>query len=196
MRYPPEHKQQTREKILGAAGRVFKRHGAAAGLGSVMAEAGLTKGAFGGHFSTKDELLADMLRFVLAQSLADELDAEGVPPGEEWLVQFQHRYLSCHHRNDVERGCPLPALISDLGRAAESVRAEFAELYESITARLAAHLPAGDTPENRRLLGSWAAAAIGSLAVARALPEGAATDIMNGTRDLLIEQVRRQFRAA
>ena len=196
VRYPPGHKRATRERILDAAGRVFRREGAAAGLGPVMAEAGLTKGAFGGHFATKDDLLAETLRHALATTLADALDAEGVPPGEAWLVAFQTRYLSPEHRGEVERGCPLPALVSDLGRAGGRVRAEFAALYEGVTARLAAHLPGGDTPTNRTVLGGWAAAAIGALAVARALPEEPAAETLAGARALLIDRVRATFRAA
>ena len=61
MRYSPGHKEQTRAKIVEAAGKVFRRLGYhAAGVDKVMEEAGLTAGGFYSHFASKDALLADV----------------------------------------------------------------------------------------------------------------------------------------
>ena len=60
VRYAPDRKEKTRAKILRAAGRVFRREGYhAAGVDKVMAEAGLTAGAFYAHFESKQALLAE-----------------------------------------------------------------------------------------------------------------------------------------
>src|SRR5213080_1874947 len=67
MRYPKDQKQATRQRILEAAGRRFKRDGIdGAGVAAVMSDAGLTNGAFYGHFSSKEDLVA----IVLADQLA------------------------------------------------------------------------------------------------------------------------------
>ena len=47
VRYGKEHKQATRRRILETAGRRFKRDGIdGSGIATLMADAGLTNGAF------------------------------------------------------------------------------------------------------------------------------------------------------
>ena len=60
VRYAADRKEKTRDRILGAAGRVFRRQGYhASGVDAVMAEAGLTAGGFYAHFDSKQALLAE-----------------------------------------------------------------------------------------------------------------------------------------
>ena len=62
MRYSKDQKQTTRQRILEAAGRRFKQDGIdGAGVASVMSDAGLTNGAFYGHFRSKEDLVANVL---------------------------------------------------------------------------------------------------------------------------------------
>src|SRR3954452_13928961 len=69
MRYPKDQKQATRQRILDAAGRRFKDDGIdGAGVATVMSDAGLTNGAFYGHFKSKEDLVANVL--------ADQLRAQ------------------------------------------------------------------------------------------------------------------------
>ena len=57
MRYPTGYKQQTNERILRAAGRLFRKQGyAATGVDAVMKSADLTAGAFYSHFRSKEDL--------------------------------------------------------------------------------------------------------------------------------------------
>ena len=59
MRYGKEHKQATRQRIIEAAGRRFKRDGIdGSGISTLMTDAGLTNGAFYTHFTSKDDLVA------------------------------------------------------------------------------------------------------------------------------------------
>ena len=79
MRYGKDHKQVTRQRIVEAAGRRFKRDGIdAAGVATVMSDAGLTNGAFYGHFSSKEDLVAHVLAEQL-RTQRESFDAE--PPG-------------------------------------------------------------------------------------------------------------------
>ena len=74
MRYKPEHKLQARAYILNTAGRRLKRDGFdGVGVHGMMEEAGLTTGAFYSHFSSKDELLFEVLRDGLKEVI-DKLD--------------------------------------------------------------------------------------------------------------------------
>jgi AcrR family transcriptional regulator len=60
MPYAPEHKQETRKRIVNSARRLFNRKGfAAVTIDDIMADAGLTRGGFYKHFNTKEELYAD-----------------------------------------------------------------------------------------------------------------------------------------
>ena len=69
MRYSKDQKQATRQRILEAAGRRFKQDGIdGAGVAAVMSDAGLTNGAFYAHFTSKEDLVANVL--------ADQLRAQ------------------------------------------------------------------------------------------------------------------------
>ena len=62
MRYSPEHKEQSREKILEAARQLFRSRGfEGASIDQVMHAAGLTRGAFYAHFTSKDDLVRQVL---------------------------------------------------------------------------------------------------------------------------------------
>src|SRR5215207_6782342 len=62
IRYGTGHKQATRQRIVEAAGRLFKEDGIdGAGVAAVMSDAGLTNGAFYGHFTSKEDLVANVL---------------------------------------------------------------------------------------------------------------------------------------
>ena len=74
-RYRTEHKEATKRRIVEAAGRRFKRDGIdRSGIAALMADAGLTNGAFYAHFASKDDLvataIADQLREQREQLLA------------------------------------------------------------------------------------------------------------------------------
>jgi TetR/AcrR family transcriptional regulator, transcriptional repressor for nem operon len=61
-RYDKEHKQVTRQPILETAARRFKTDGIdGSGVATLMAGAGLTNGAFYAHFTSKDDLVANVV---------------------------------------------------------------------------------------------------------------------------------------
>src|SRR6266542_6950232 len=69
VRYGKDHKQATRRRIIETAGRRFKRDGIdGSGIATLMADAGLTNGAFYGHFESKEDLVAN----VVADQLLDQ----------------------------------------------------------------------------------------------------------------------------
>ena len=57
MRYSAEHKEETRRRILNAAGQLFRQEGyGGSGIDSLTRAAGVTNGAFYGHFASKRDL--------------------------------------------------------------------------------------------------------------------------------------------
>ena len=62
MPYTAEHKQQTRERIVESARRLFNRRGFdEVSIDQIMSQAGLTRGGFYNHFQTKEELYCEAL---------------------------------------------------------------------------------------------------------------------------------------
>jgi TetR/AcrR family transcriptional repressor of nem operon len=118
MRYDNEHKTRTRARILSRAAERFKENGiAATGIAPLMADAGLTNGAFYTHFSSKEDLVGAVV--------ADQMqrEADRFAGGEESDVRAQIRaYLSDGHRDDRAGGCITAALAEDLARTPEGVR--------------------------------------------------------------------------
>lgn len=150
MRYPPEKKEQTRRAILEAATRVFRRLGYhAAGVDAIMAEAGLTAGGFYSHFKNKEALLVAII------DSAPEITAAGIPEsvqalrGSEWILALGEWYLSSENRDNPESCCPVPCLISEIGRQSEETRAAFAKIQNFMQQMFVAHL--GEFPEGRRV---------------------------------------------
>jgi len=103
MRYAAGHREQTRARILRAAGKVFRRQGYhAAGVDKVMEEAGLTAGGFYAHFASKEALLAE----TLAPAAAGALCSEPIEhlTGRAWAEAFVERYLGPAHLIKTEDG--------------------------------------------------------------------------------------------
>ncbi|HEY4041899.1 MAG TPA: TetR family transcriptional regulator [Rhodopila sp.] len=127
MRYSPEHSEQTRQRILDAAGREFRNHGfAGIGVDGLAKAAGVTSGAFYSHFRSK----ADVFRAVAAAGLARlRLGMEHFrrQHGRHWLEPFATFYLGSQHRADIPGGCAMPALSAEVERADETTRSTFQE---------------------------------------------------------------------
>ena len=69
-RYGKEHKEATRRRIIEAAGQRLKRDGIdGSGVSVLMADAGLTNGAFYAHFASKEDLVATAVADQLRQQL-------------------------------------------------------------------------------------------------------------------------------
>src|SRR5215212_182598 len=138
VRYGKEHKQATRRRIVEAAGRRFKRDGVdGSGVATLMADAGLTNGAFYAHFESKDDLVAN----VVADQLLGQCEALGaLAPGRAGVEQFVRAYLSVGHRDNREDGCPSAALLAELGRCAEATKQSYTKgalaVVDDIAARL------------------------------------------------------------
>jgi AcrR family transcriptional regulator len=142
-RYGKEHKQATRRRIIETAGRRFKRDGIdGSGVATLMADAGLTNGAFYAHFASKDDLvataIADQLREQRAKVSAQTPDRAGVE-------QYVRAYLSTRHRDNPEDGCPSAALLDEIGRGTDATKRAYTDgllaVIDDTAARLAPHNP-------------------------------------------------------
>ena len=118
MRYGPEHKAATHQKIVRDASRRVRAEGVnGAAVAAVMRDTGLTHGGFYKHFGSKDKLLVESLSEAFRE-IADTLVhvAKQSPPGAAWKGIVK-AYLSPEHCEYPEHGCPLAALAPELTRA-------------------------------------------------------------------------------
>jgi TetR/AcrR family transcriptional regulator, transcriptional repressor for nem operon len=123
MRYGKDQKQATRQRIVEAAGRRFKQDGIdGAGVAAVMSDAGLTNGAFYAHFTSKEDLVANVLADQL-RAQRQSLDAEA--PDRAGLEAFVRSYLSPQHRDQCADGCPSAALLDEIARRPAATREVF-----------------------------------------------------------------------
>jgi TetR/AcrR family transcriptional repressor of nem operon len=177
VRYAPEHKQQTRSRILGAAGTLLRRAGiSGASVERVMSRAGLTVGGFYGHFDSKRGLVGEALRALLSRQRGQWLAGLSGLRGEAWLGLFVRRYLSRQHRDLAAAGCPIPAVLSELPRAGASARRALEEELTLVAAEIENNSAQGPSAQARaRALGTLALC-FGGLALARAVQDSALSD--------------------
>lgn len=122
-----EHKARTRDRIVAAAGRAFRRRGAEAPtVDEVMADAGLTRGGFYAHFDSKQALLAEVL--ATDHPLIKQLARRPPARAADWLTQTRRvfaDYLDPDHLGEVAAGCTFAALAAEAARADEAAREGF-----------------------------------------------------------------------
>src|SRR5215213_10284407 len=71
MKVTREQAAQNRQRILDVAAQLFREHGfEGIGVADLMKEAGLTHGGFYGHFSSKDQLIAEASARALRSTFA------------------------------------------------------------------------------------------------------------------------------
>jgi TetR/AcrR family transcriptional regulator, transcriptional repressor for nem operon len=169
MRYSKDHKQATRQRIVEAAGRRFKRDGIdGAGVATLMSDAGLTNGAFYAHFTSKEDLVANVL--------ADQLRAQrqsfaAAPPDRAGLEAIIRSYLSPEHRDQCADGCPSAALLDEIGRRPAATRQVFTDELLGIADDIGARLAPTDADAARTDALALFGMLIGTLQLARALTD-------------------------
>lgn len=170
MRYSKEHKEETRQRILRAAGRVFRRQGyQGGGVDAVMKEAGLTHGGFYAHFKNKEALFEAAISAAMHGARETHQSWTQDRVGDDWIRTFTAHYLSPQHAERQEGGCAVPPLVSELGRAGEGPRVSFGNNIQEWAASLAEHLPGKSESVDDAL--AVIAACVGGIALARAVDD-------------------------
>ena len=151
MRYSPEHKAQSHEKILSVAARCFReRGGDSSGIGTVMKKVGLKKGGFYRHFKSKDDLFVEAVARALEETgRSMEEVAKSAPDGQA-LRAIIGRYLSAGHANAPGTGCVRAALGPELARKPLAVRRRIEALLEAYRRRFLPFMP-GKTREEKQM---------------------------------------------
>ena len=169
MRYGKDQKQATRQRIVEAAGRRFKQDGIdGAGVAAVMSDAGLTNGAFYGHFSSKEDLVANVLADQL-RAQRHSFDAQ--PSDRPGLEAFVRSYLSPQHRDQCADGCPSAALLDEIARRPAATRQVFTDELMGVIDDIASRLDPTDVEVARTDALTLFGLMVGTLQLARALTD-------------------------
>ncbi len=124
MRYPKDHKDAAREKLVRLSGSHAKKHGfGATGMASLAAAAGVTTGALYKHFDGKADLFAAVVAAELERT-AQMYEATDMA-GQAGAARLLAGYLSLQHVRHPEQGCPLPSLTPEVARADAAARQAF-----------------------------------------------------------------------
>jgi AcrR family transcriptional regulator len=135
MPYAADHKDKTRARIVDSARVLFNRHGfESVSIDDVMKRAGLTRGGFYHHFSSKDSLYAAAVSsFNSCNPFAARLERTPKQRTPRQLAELLvDTYLSDETLADADNHCPLIALPSDVARAGLQPRAAYTQLVEGM----------------------------------------------------------------
>jgi TetR/AcrR family transcriptional repressor of nem operon len=185
MRYEPEHKTRTRDRIVRNAARKLRAEGLnGPGVASVMKASGLTVGGFYKHFRSKDELLAEAIAQGFAESNANIRSAlQHVSPEHKWK-ELVRLYLSTEHCDHPDTGCPVAALAPEMARAKLSVRKRIVGLLKEWLDIM----PGATAREREQNLFIMYGSMAGAISLARILTEPADKQkLLGSVRDQLLQ---------
>jgi TetR/AcrR family transcriptional repressor of nem operon len=188
MRYGPEHKIESHQKIVKDASRRVRAEGLnGATVSTVMKDAGLTHGGFYKHFGSKDDLLLESLREgfrEIEETLAHA--AEQSPSGEAWKA-IVRTYLSLELCEHPERGCPLAALSPELARADKKMKPQIVAELVNYKSRMLPFMPGQRSTDKERAFFAIFSTMIGAVELARMLPDRVMREkVLTSTRDFLL----------
>jgi TetR/AcrR family transcriptional repressor of nem operon len=167
-----ERKAETRQKILEAAGALFRRRGIdAVGVDAIMHAAGLTHGGFYAHFPSKEALVGEVAAASLARAAARwERISQDEDSGTA-LARIVESYLDPSHVAAVEQGCVLTTLGPEVARRTGSRQAVTGSIRRMVDA-LGRCLPGRDRRDALALL----SAMVGAVVLARLSDDPALAD--------------------
>lgn len=180
MPWNEDHKSHTRQRILESAAVLFSQQGFnGTSIDTVMEHAGLTRGAFYTHFTSKSELYSEALSSAAQENVAR---LKGACPSDRVFD-----YLSDAHRNAETINCPLACLVSDVAQQDQSVR----DTYTRLFAGFVSHCQSTDSDsDDRKQAMQQAVLLIGGIAISRNLTdEPLAQELLDVCRTLALDLI-------
>ncbi len=174
-------KEETRQKIIGVASRMFRERGErATTVPDVMQACGLTVGGFYKHFESKD----DLFRAAVGDALRTRFGR--LDPGlrgEAWRRVVANLYLTELHRDNPGGGCAFAALCGDLQRAGEDSRRWFQAGLEEVVGIFAGRMEGETEAQRRAQAWQFFAGLLGGLILSRSVADAeASVEILEACR--------------
>jgi TetR/AcrR family transcriptional repressor of nem operon len=185
MRVSREKFAENREKILDAAGRLFREKGFdGIGVADIMKAAGLTHGGFYGHFASKEELAFEASKALAARTTERWKEVAG--KADDPLSGLLDHYLSRSNLQDPGKGCLFAALTQEVSRHGADMQAAFTDGLLALVDVLEDIVPGETAEERRRRAIASLSAMMGAVILARALDKPALADeFLEATRQEL-----------
>ena len=164
-----DQKFQTRQRIVEAAGRSFRKGGfGGVGVDGLAKEAGVTSGAFYGHFGSKSEAFHEAVVHGIADLKAGVLHYQ-LTHGGFWWPEFVKFYLGAKRRCDLAESCGLQALSPEVARASPAIREAFEAGLREVSAAILSGPKSPKVPRDEAGACSALAALVGAVTLARAV---------------------------
>jgi TetR/AcrR family transcriptional repressor of nem operon len=166
--YSQAQKAENRQRVLENASRQIREHGIEAiGVADCMRSAGLTHGAFYGHFASRDALIVEALEYALKQMRMATRAIDAGKRADTALQSIAEAFLSEQHLNNPGNGCALCALAGEARHASADVRALLTKYLRELTALVA---QAASCEDEKSALGI-VATIVGAITLARAVDD-------------------------
>ncbi|WP_339672908.1 TetR/AcrR family transcriptional regulator [Dasania marina] len=182
MPYSPQHKQQSRQKILSSAYRLFTLNGfERITINQIMADCQLTRGGFYAHFSSKSELYTEALKFGTTVSPLVLGNLKSLST-KQWLAELFDGYLSIEHIQGI-RPCPLAFLATDITTRDTEAKAAYKNAFLGMNKRLLSLVKQAMPSFNSEQMLALTSMMIGTVAIAKTInDEKVALQLLRATR--------------
>jgi TetR/AcrR family transcriptional repressor of nem operon len=194
MRSSREEASQNRERIVTAAGKLFRERGiGAVAVAEVMQAAGMTHGGFYKHFASKDELAAEALEAAMhhtgagLRAAAEQAAQEG--GNNAALRIIADRYLTERHRARPGEGCAIAALSGELVHSGGPARRALHAGRERLTALVRGYFTGAAAAERAS---AFVSTMTGALIAARLAPAAEGVAILEAARRELHRRIEEQ----
>jgi len=194
MPYPAGHREETRERIVESARRLFNQRGfEGVSVNEIMAEAGLTRGGFYTYFASKSDLYVEALGcFFTDPNWKNRWEGVEIDPSAADIgAQIVHAYLSQQHLENIENSCPMAALPSDVARSGAPVKRAFEKVFQAMVDLLERSMrrQKGEDGDGRRSTAqAIAALCVGGMVVARSMEDRAlAAQLLGAGKAIALE---------
>ena len=192
MGYSRADKQRSHERIVRTAARVFRERGVdGIGLADLMKAAGLTHGGFYGHFTSREDLIAEAVECALREggkNMASIVEGKSSP--QVALGLLIDAYLSLAHRDQLATSCAVASMANEVSRGSARCRTSYTKQVR-IYLELLVRLIASDKRKSRRAKAIAALSTlVGAVSMARAVnDENLSRELLKAAADELKAQL-------
>jgi AcrR family transcriptional regulator len=160
------------DRIVDVASRAVRRQGySGVNVTEVMRAAGLTHGGFYAHFASRNALLSEAVARAgtdIIESLRTQMELKTRKGGSPFRALVES-YLSVGHVKEIETGCPVSLLASEIFRQPPEVVEPSRHMIDQLHRLVKEALPPGSGAE-----AAWpiTSALVGAVQLARSLGQG------------------------
>jgi len=171
-----EQKAQTRQRIIDAASRRFRKEGfGGIGVDGLAKEAGVTSGAFYVHFDSKNAAFCEAVVRGMAELKEGVVQCQ-TTFGRAWWEEFVRFYLGIKRCGDLADSCGLQSLSPEVARAAPEIRAAFEAGLQDVAAAIVSGPRSPKAPRDQQAACAALAALVGAVTLARAVDSAVVAD--------------------